>query len=191
MAVPEHTPPTATAAPAQSPGRRLLAAIPFALLLAGLWLVLSPQRDLFHLTLGGAISLVIAWATIGLVGQPPAIGGPELSLGLWLRFVTYLPWLGWQVVLSGLHVARIVLDPRLPVTPALTRIRVRYPSALAKLTLANSITLTPGTVTLDVDGDQFLVHALTEAGRRDLEAGEMGRRVSALFGFPDDGEGAA
>lgn len=161
-------------------GHRLLAAAPFALVLCGLWLVLSPQRDLFHVGLGGTTAIVIAWVSAGLVAQTPPVGG--VSLAAVLRLLAYLTWLAWQVVVASVRVARIVLDPRLPVDPTLTEIRVVYPSTLAKLTLANSITLTPGTVTLDVNGDDFLVHSLTRDAGRELEDGAMSNRVSTVFG---------
>ena len=100
----------------------------------------------------------------------------------WHRFAVYLPWLGVQVVVASLQVVYVVWHPRLPVSPGVLRIRKRYPHTMARLTLANSITLTPGTVTLDVDGDEFVVHALTESGGRALERGTMPDRVSRLFG---------
>ena len=161
------------------PLERLLPAIPLAALFLGLWLVLSPQRDLFHVGLGAATAAVVAWIAVGLVGLNPPIGRP--SGVTWIRFAEYLLWLGWQVVVASLRVAQVVLDPRLPVDPTVSRIRSAHPSNLAKLTLANSITLTPGTVTLDVTEDEFLVHALTRQGSRDLEHGAMSRRVAALF----------
>ncbi|MEE8130099.1 MAG: Na+/H+ antiporter subunit E, partial [Vicinamibacterales bacterium] len=71
----------------------------------------------------------------------------------------------------------------------LLRLRACYPHTLGRLTLANSITLTPGTVTLDVNGDEFLVHALTEASARDLERGTMPDKVSQLYGGDGRGDG--
>jgi multicomponent Na+:H+ antiporter subunit E len=97
----------------------------------------------------------------------------------------YVPWLVWEIVASGLQVAYVVLHPRMPIAPGLVRIRVNLPHTLANLTLANSITLTPGTVTLDVDGDEFLVHALTPASARGIELGEIQSRVATLFSTAD------
>jgi multicomponent Na+:H+ antiporter subunit E len=170
--------------PTRSFGLRLLAALPLFFILFGLWLVLSSKRDPFHLTLGalsaGAIALLSEW----LITQAPPITEPRGRTLLrmpWHRVAVYLPWLGIQVVVASLQVAAVVLHPRMPVSPRLLRLRARYPHTLARLTLANSITLTPGTVTLDVDGDEFLVHALTEASGRELERGIMADRVSRLF----------
>jgi len=179
-------PATDSTASTSSFGGRLLATAQLAVLFLGLWLVLSPQRDLFHVSLGSATAGVVAWGTVGLARLTPQIGG--LSPTTLIRFARYLPWLGWQVVVASLRVAQVVLDPRLPVDPTLTRIRFANPSTLAKLTLANSITLTPGTVTLDVTDDEFLVHALTLEGARDLEKGAMSHRVATVFGRPTSGK---
>ncbi len=179
------THPTNRPTPARSFGPRLLATLPFALILFGLWLVLSPKRDLFHLTLGALAACVIALFSQWLVVQPPPIAEPNGRTLLWMpwhRFAVYLPWLGVQVVIASLQVAYVVLHPRLPVRPRVLRLRACYPHTLARLTLANSITLTPGTVTLDVDADEFLVHALTESAARDLERSTMPDRVSRLYG---------
>ena len=100
----------------------------------------------------------------------------------WHRFAVYLPWLLVQVVIGSLQVAYLVWHPRLPVSPRVVRIRAHYPHTLARLTLANSITLTPGTVTLNVDGDEFQIHALTASAGRDMERSTMPDRVARLYG---------
>jgi multicomponent Na+:H+ antiporter subunit E len=175
--------------PTRSLGRRVLAAVPFSLVLFVFWLVLSPKRDLFHLSLGALTAGIVALLSGWLNEQPPAIVEPARGSLLqipWHRFALYLPWLGIQVVVATFQVAYVVLHPRLPVNPRMLRLRAPLPHALARLTLANSITLTPGTVTLDVDDDVFLVHALTEASGLDVEGGLMRDRVSALFDAPQD-----
>ncbi len=171
--------------PPRAAGFSLLVAVPFALLQFGLWLILSAERDWFHLSLGALTACTVAVLAARLVAQSPPIidGDGQAFRGIpWYRFVTYLPWLGAQVAVASLRVAWVVLHPRLPIDPRLVRVRAPFPHTLAKLTLANSITLTPGTVTLDVDGDDFLVHSLTESGEHELEEGTMVNRVSSLFG---------
>ena len=192
--MPQSTPDHVADAPppkADSVGRQVLAAVPFGVVLFGTWLVLSPKRDLFHLGLGAATAAVVAVLTARLVAQPPALGALHSGHTLlrqmpWHRFLGYLPWLAAQVVVASLQVAYTVLHPRLPISPRVVRITAPYPHTLARLTLANSITLTPGTVTLDVEGDTFLVHALTEEGSRELQRGAMSDRVSALFAARDN-----
>ncbi len=175
----------------QPRGVTLAAALPFSLVLFGLWLLLSPKRDLFHLSLGAATAVVVALLAARLVAQPPALGATApgdttLRQMPWRRFGRYLPWLAGRVVVASLQVAYAVLHPRLPISPRIVRVKGRNSHTLARLTLANSITLTPGTVTLDVEEDTFLVHALTEEGARGLETGQMSNRVAALFHTGDE-----
>ncbi len=163
-----------------------------ALLLFALWIVLSGRLDGVHLMTGAAAALAIAFGTRRLLLLPPAIGasmGHPLGDVPWLGALFYLPWLAGGIFVAGLQVAYVVLHPRLPVTPKLVRFRADLPHTLARLTLANSITLTPGTVTLDVEGDEFLVHALTADAARSIEEGSMHDRVAALFAAPPPGPG--
>jgi len=83
---------------------------------------------------------------------------------------------------SGWQVTRIILAPRLPVSPVLVRFRPSQKSTAGLVTHANSITLTPGTITVEADHDSFLVHALTRAGAEGLAGSEMDRRVTRLEG---------
>ena len=181
--------PTHRSTPPRSFGLRLLATLPFGLILFALWLVLSPKRDPVHLTLGALIAGLIAPLAEHLIVQPPPIAEPNGRTLLWMpwhRVALYVPWLAVRVVIASLQVTYVVLHPRLPVSPRMLRIRAHYSHTLARLTLANSITLTPGTVTLDVgEGDEFLVHALTESAGHDLEQSTMPARVARLYGGPD------
>jgi multicomponent Na+:H+ antiporter subunit E len=79
-------------------------------------------------------------------------------------------------------VARIVLDPRLPISPTLVRVKASQKSAVGVVTYANSITLTPGTVTVEIAQGEFVVHALTREGADSLQEGEMDRRVTRFEG---------
>lgn len=179
-----------------APRRQFPHQLSFSLLLALLlfvfWIVLSGRLDGGHLTTGAAVALAIAFGTRRLLLLPPAIGA-SMSHPLgdvpWLGVLFYLPWLAGGIVVAGLQVAYVVLHPRLPVAPKLVRFRADLPHTLARLTLANSITLTPGTVTLDVEGDEFLVHALTADAARSIEEGSMHDRVAALFAAPPPGPG--
>ena len=94
----------------------------------------------------------------------------------------YWPWLVREIAKSGWQVSRIILDPRLPISPALVRFRPSQKSAVGLVTHANSITLTPGTITVEADHREFLVHALTSDAAAGLADSEMDRRVSRLEG---------
>ncbi len=145
------------------------------------WVILSGKIDAFHLSLGLLSSLSVAWVSRRLRRLDP----PLVSPPAWLRWPGYLLWLFKEVVVSSVQVAMIVLSPKMPINPRVVRLRRYLPNDLAKLTLANSITLTPGTVTVDLEGKDFIVHALTEEGALTLVPrtgeGEMARRVKALF----------
>jgi multicomponent Na+:H+ antiporter subunit E len=139
-----------------------------------LWLALSGSVAPLHLALGVLSSAAVAWMNRDLVTAGPAARTVS-------RFLGYLPWLLKEIVVANLQVVRIVLDPRLPVDPVVVRFDTMLASDLARTTFANSITLTPGTVTLDVDGRQFAVHAVTRA-MAGLAGGPMERRIAAVFG---------
>jgi multicomponent Na+:H+ antiporter subunit E len=82
-----------------------------------------------------------------------------------------------EITVSNIEVVRAILSPRLPIQPHFLRVRTRQTTDLGKVILANSITLTPGTVTVDVQGDELLVHALTESSGRAVEEGHLDRAV--------------
>ena len=180
-----HSPTAPGPDDARSSRPPLLAGLPFAVPLFLIWIVLSGKLDVLHLGAGAVTALIIARLTQRLLALPPTVGcstDRPLQDVVWLRSVRYVAWLVWQIVLSSLQIARVVLDPRLPVQPRIVRFRGRLPHTLARLTLANSITLTPGTVTLDVQGDTFEVHALTDEAARAIESEAMQQRVRPLFG---------
>lgn len=157
-------------------------------MLFALWVVLSGKVDVFHLALGAGSALSISLGTFRLLMLSPAIGQETIHpfrAVPWMRFLWYVPWLSWQIVLSSLQVAFVVLHPRMPISPRLVRFRVQLPHTLAKLTLATSITLTPGTITIDVQEDEFLVHALTAQSASSIEpeapGDTMQQRVAMLY----------
>ena len=96
------------------------------------------------------------------------------------RLFGYWLWLAKEVVKSSLDVARIVISPSLPISPQVVTIKASCENPVDQAILANSITLTPGTVALDVYQGEITVHALTSAGADELKKGEMDRRVAAL-----------
>jgi len=99
---------------------------------------------------------------------------------LGLRPLLYLPWLAWEIVKANIDVALIILNPRLPINPRLIRVPAPQKTAVGQVMYANSITLTPGTISLDVRNNQILIHALTEEAAQGVLSGDMGRRVAAL-----------
>ena len=97
-----------------------------------------------------------------------------------MKLISYWAWLGREVFRSSLQVARVVIDPSLPISPRTIEIKSTSRHLVDQVILANSITLTPGTLALDLHEGIIKVHTLTEAGAQDLLSGEMNRRVDAL-----------
>ena len=102
------------------------------------------------------------------------------SLHLIPRLLSFWAWLGKELVKSNLQVARIVLNPKLPISPTLVTLKAQPRSPVSQAILGNAITLTPGTVTLDDHEGELIVHCLTRQGAEDLREGEMNRRMAAI-----------
>lgn len=144
-----------------------------ALMLAALWWLLSGQTAPLLLGLGLASVLAVTALARRMTLIDHESHPIHLSGGLaryWLQLLR-------EILVSNLDVARRIVAPRLAIAPHFLRVRTRQPTDLGKVILANSITLTPGTVTVDLEGDQLLVHALTEAGGAAVAAGQLDRRV--------------
>jgi multicomponent Na+:H+ antiporter subunit E len=97
-----------------------------------------------------------------------------------LPTLAYIPWLLWQIAKANLEVSLIILSPSLPISPSVITIEGSQESDLARAVHGNSITLTPGTVTIDIDGSDLTVHALTSAAASTLQEGAIDRRVRGL-----------
>lgn len=148
------------------------------LFLYAFWLALSGLYKPFLLTLG-AITCVLALAMALRLRTIDAEGAPFHLIG---RAFTYYPWLVKEIVKSAWSVTKVVLDPRLPISPTMTRVKPGQKTTAGVVTYANSITLTPGTLTVAASNDEFVVHALTRDGAIDVESGGMDRRVSQFEG---------
>ncbi len=158
-------------------------------LLFGFWIALSGKLDAFHLALGLITAAAVALATRRLYRAPPQpMPADEFGRALlrWPRFLAYSVWLLWQIFRSAVQVAKLILHPRLPIAPRMVRIADDLPHPVARLTLAHSITLTPGTVTVDCDDEGMLVHAIDPEAAASLgsDGGPMADRVRAVFGAP-------
>ncbi len=143
--------------------------------LALLWLLLSGHYTPLLISLGLlSISFVVA---ISLRMNLIAYEQPEVII----QFIKYIPygfWLIIEIIKSNIDVCKRILHPALPIKPGLITVKASQRSELAKVTYANSITLTPGTISIDVRGNAIEVHALADSGIDGLETGEMDRRIS-------------
>ncbi|MCO5170916.1 MAG: Na+/H+ antiporter subunit E [Planctomycetes bacterium] len=148
------------------------------LALVAFWAVLSGHFEERFLV--GAGLLTAAAVTVAMV-RLRLVLMDEWPLRRVLRAaVVYLPWLLWQAVVANVRMIRIVWSPRAEVAPRLVRVPCRLRTSLGRATFANSITFTPGTVSILVEEDAVLVHALTADDEAGLLDGSLERHVARL-----------
>ncbi len=142
------------------------------------WLLLSGNYDAFHITLGVICSLVVAFFCHDLLFANVRVG--DMKTVAW-RFLKYIPWLLYQILMANVHVAALVLRRKMPIDPRIVTFKTKLETDISSVTLANSITLTPGTITLDIRDGVYHVHALSKKVADELESGEMEDRVAHIF----------
>jgi len=120
-----------------------------------LWLTLSSKLDWPELICGALVCLIVSLFAAHMYSK---LGFPSLSMKMILFFLAYIIVLLWEVIKANFDVAYRVIHPKMPIRPGIVVIKTHLKSDIAKMILANSITLTPGTFTLDVIGDKLLIH---------------------------------
>lgn len=148
------------------------------ILLFAFWLALSGHYTALLLGIGALCSLI----GVGAARRMGVVDSEALPTQLFIPALTYFPWLAWEIVKSAWSVARIIVNPRLPISPTMTVVMASQKTSVGIATYANSITLTPGTITTNVKGNQLTVHALVRDGAIDLESGGMDARVTRFEG---------
>ena len=152
------------------------------------WLLLSGHYNAWLVGSGAVLSvLVVAFCLFkGITDEE---GFPIEKLP---RALIYWPWLGWQMVLSALNVTRLILHPRLPISPTMVKVTALQDSAVGLTTYANSITMTPGTISVEVSeqGKAIWVHAITRENADGFADDEMNRRVAWMDGVAQNGDKA-
>lgn len=154
-------------------------------LLFAFWIFLSGFFDLFHLFLGMICSGIVAYISHDLLFTQTSLKTLRERHMAGKNFLLYLPWLIYQIYLANVHVVYLVWSPRMPIDPKIIRFKTRWENDLVLVTMANSITLTPGTITLDIREAEFYVHALSKKVADDLLGGEMQDRVGRIYGEED------
>ena len=160
--------------------RRAVNFVIIFLLLFAFWILLSGRFDAFHLTLGLISCALVTYFS----GDLLLTSYEEGRIPFYLRFVVYVPWLIYQIFLSSIHMMTLVFHPRplSRISPRVIRFRSKLTNEIALVTFANSITLTPGTITVTVSVDgEFRVHAIDEFSG-DALPGDMERRIAKIFG---------
>ena len=142
----------------------------------GLWVALSGHFNPFLLSLGllSAVTVTFVCHRMGVIdveGQP---------LRLIPGLLRYVPWLAKEIVRACIDVAWRIARPKLPIQPTIIRVPADHQTVPGRVSFANSITLTPGTISLDVLENEIEVHSLTAESATDLQSGEMANRVRQM-----------
>lgn len=144
------------------------------------WILLSGYFTPFLLTAGLCCAVAVVW-----FGRRMAVVDQEsFPVALGPRLIPYWGWLLKEIVKAAWDVSRVIVHPRLPISPRMVTFAPTQKTSIGLVIHANSITLTPGTITVEAAPGEFLVHALTRAGAEGVLSGDMDARVSACEGSP-------
>jgi len=138
------------------------------------WILLSASFEWIHLGLGLIFSFAVAWLNSG---HSPFV--PKFRL--WLRIILYLPWLFYKIIQSSVHLSKLILHPALPISPHLISVESKLRHHAAVVLLGNSITLTPGTITAEVERNNLIVHAMDEVSGDDVTSKAIESKIADIF----------
>jgi multicomponent Na+:H+ antiporter subunit E len=147
------------------------------LALIAIWFLWSGHLEPFMLVLAAVSVGISMWVSLrmNIVDEE----GAPVQMGI-RPFTRFAPWLAKEIVLSNIAVAKIILSPKMPLKRNVVSVPIGPKSELGKVMLANSITLTPGTVSVKMEDDAIMVHALSFEGAADDLSGDMDRRIQKL-----------
>jgi len=179
---PSNRPPTSEENPSKTirPKRFRITFVLSFLILFLLWIVFSGKFDAFHITLGLISSAIVAAISGDLLFTSTQ---PRGLFSLWLRLFAYIPWLIYQIFLANMHVMYLVFHPKMMelINPQIIEFESRLKSDYGRTSFANSITLTPGTITVNVTVlGRFSVHCIDDQSGLSLP-GDMEERIVKVF----------
>lgn len=151
-----------------------------AIIMFAFWILLSGEFSLVLILSGIISSLFVAYMSHDLL-----IGKVGIRFGArgFFRFIKYLPWLFWQIILSNVDLVYRTLHPAMPIDPQIIEFDTKLESDIGIAMLANSITLTPGTVTIAAHKNgKFIVHAIATEPAETLLEGDMQARIKKVEG---------
>lgn len=149
------------------------------LVLGVYWALLSGQFHNYFLIEAGVLCIAFV---IWLAGRMGLLDDEGVPARYYPRLIPYVPYLAWQVILSNWDVLKRIWASDAPIDPRVARVPYATRSGFVTTTYANSITLTPGTVTIDVGERELLIHCLTKEGEDGLLEGDMERHAKTLEG---------
>lgn len=156
-----------------------------ALVLFAFWMVLSGRTETKFVVYGILTAVVTTWVAYPLLLVPNKDGSKKYYVfGFSIpKMIMYFFWLMWQLVLANIDVLLATTGQELNIDPKVVRFRFKVDNPMASVILANSITLTPGTVTMNVTDDGvYEIHALTIGAAAGVLDGGMQKKVADLYG---------
>jgi len=165
--------------------RLLSITLQFVILFA-FWLLLSGRYQAKYIIIGVISAALVTFLTNDLFyfalqrGEELGMKSGQVFRQIW-RFLLYIPWLLLQIILANVQVAYLVLHPKMPIEPALFLFRTRMRKGMAQVTLANSITLTPGTITVSLEDGNYIIHTLKPPLASGLVDGTMQSKVARVY----------
>ena len=159
--------------------------IQFAILFA-FWLVLSGRYEAKYLSFGVLSAGLVTFLTNDLFYSLYYRADKDKAktwlvlVQLW-HFLAYLPWLLSRIIIANLQVTYLVLHPRMPIEPVLLQFRTRLRGSLAQVIVANSITLTPGTTTVNLEEGKYIIHVLVPSAAGEILQAKLQNKVGVIF----------
>ena len=143
------------------------------------WIFISGHFDWWHLSWGVLSCALVAALSHDFLFKDIKSKG---MIREGARFIAYVPWLLYQIVLANIYIAYLVLHPKMPhmIDPHIIKFKTTLKKDLPRVTFANSITLTPGTITVLIKDDHFFVHAINKKVAKSLP-GKMERRIAGIY----------
>ncbi len=138
-----------------------------------IWLLLSESFAGLHVVLGVVVAFGVAWLNTDRSSTCSSIRG-------W-RMLWYFPWLVGRILQSGCHLSMLILNPALPIDPKMIRHRTELQDDDHIVLLGNSITLTPGTITVEVDSQDLVIHAMDDSSAADVTSRRIEQRIDSVF----------
>lgn len=166
--------------------KRLSSGVLQFIILFAFWLLLSGRYQTKYIIIGAISAGLVTFFTNDIFhsalrcGESVETKTKLILLQLW-HFLVYLPWLLSRIIMANLQVAYLVLHPRMPIAPGLLVFRTQMRKGIAQVTLANSITLTPGTITTSLENGQYIVHTLRRPLAGELEDATMQNKIAAIY----------
>ncbi len=165
---------------------RLLSIVLQFVALFAFWLLLSGRYQAKYVIIGAISAALVTFITNDLFyavlqrSERAGIKARQVLLQIW-RFLLYLPWLLLQIIIANVQVAYLVLHPRMPIEPVLLLFRTRMRKGMAQVTLGNSITLTPGTITTSLEDGNYIIHTLKPPLASGLVEGKMQNNIAKVY----------